>query len=36
MNRLSIINFINPSWYTQISEFLIEHPSFSKLIPIVA
>jgi hypothetical protein len=36
MNRLSIINFINPSWYTQINEFLIEHPSFSKLIPIVA
>ena len=36
MNRLSIINFINPSWYTQITEFLIEHPKFAKLIPIVA
>lgn len=36
MNRLSIINFINPSWYKQITEFLIEHPKFSKLIPIVA
>jgi hypothetical protein len=36
MNRLTIINFINPSWYTQITEFLVEHPKFSKLIPIVA
>jgi len=36
MNRLSIINFINPSWYRQITEFLIEHPKFAKLIPIVA
>jgi hypothetical protein len=36
MNRLSIINFINPSWYTQITEFLVEHPKFAKLIPIVA
>ncbi len=36
MNRLHIINFINPSWYRQISEFLEQHPSFNKLIPIVA
>ena len=36
MNRLHIINFINPSWYKQINEFLEEHPSFNKLIPIVA
>lgn len=36
MNRLHIINFINPSWYTQISEFLEEHPTFNKLLPIVA
>lgn len=36
MNRLHIINFINPSWYKQINEFLEENPSFNKLIPIVA
>lgn len=36
MNRLHIINFINPSWYKQINEFLEKHPSFNKLIPIVA
>jgi hypothetical protein len=36
MNRLLIINFINPSWFRQISEFLLEHPPFTKLIPIVA
>ena len=36
MNRLHIINFINPSWYRQINEFLEENPSFNKLIPIVA
>ena len=36
MNRLHIINFINPSWYRQITEFLIENPAFTKLIPIVA
>jgi hypothetical protein len=36
MNRLSIINFINPSWHKQITEFLAEHPSFNKLVPIVA
>ena len=36
MNRLHIISFINSSWYTQISEFLQEHPAFNKLIPIVA
>ncbi len=36
INRLHIINFINPSWYKQINEFLEEHPSFNKLIPIVA
>jgi len=36
MNRLHIINFINPSWYKQITEFLNDHPTFNKLIPIVA
>ena len=36
MNRLYIINFINPSWYKQISDFLEENPSFNKLLPIVA
>ena len=36
MNRLTIINFINPSWFTQITGFLCEHPAFMKLIPIVA
>ena len=36
MNRLHIINFINASWYNQITDFLVEHPSFKKLIPIVA
>lgn len=36
MNRLSIINFINPSWFKQITDFLIEHPKFGKLVPIVA
>jgi uncharacterized pyridoxamine 5'-phosphate oxidase family protein len=36
MNRLNIINFINPSWHKQISEFLEEHPIFNKLLPIVA
>lgn len=36
MNRLSIINFINPSWHKQITEFLVEHPAFNKLVPIVA
>jgi len=35
-NRLTIINFINPSWFNQITEFLIEHPKFNKLLPIVA
>jgi hypothetical protein len=36
MNRLLIISFINSSWCTQIVEFLTEHPSFYKLLPIVA
>ena len=36
MNRLHIINFINPSWYKQITEFLEENTDFNKLIPIVA
>jgi len=36
MTRLQIINFINPSWYKQITEFLQDHPAFNKLIPIVA
>jgi hypothetical protein len=36
MNRLAIINFINHSWYKQVTEFLNEHPAFNKLVPIVA
>lgn len=36
MNRLSIIQFINPSWHKQIVDFLQEHPSFERLLPIVA
>ena len=36
MNRLNIINFINPSWFVQVTEFLNEHPAFNKLVPIVA
>ena len=36
MNRLTIINFINPNWFKQITEFLCEHPNYVKLIPIVA
>ena len=36
MNRLNIINFINPSWYNQITDFLENHPEFNKLLPIVA
>jgi hypothetical protein len=36
MNRLDVINIINPSWHTQIVEFLSEHPEFNMLIPIVA
>jgi len=36
MNRLNIINFINPSWYNQITEFLEDHPTYHKLLPIVA
>jgi hypothetical protein len=36
MNRLLVINFINQSWYTQVTEFLSQHPEFNKLIPIVA
>ena len=36
MNRLDVINIINPSWYSQITEFLEEHPEFKMLLPIVA
>jgi hypothetical protein len=36
MERLTIINFINPSWFKQIIEFLDENPDFNKLLPIVA
>lgn len=36
MGRLLIISFINASWYSQIIEFLIEHPAYYKLLPIVA
>jgi hypothetical protein len=36
MNRLNIINFINPSWHSQIIEFLVDRPEFTKLLPIVA
>jgi hypothetical protein len=37
MNRLHIINFINPSWFRQIDDFLKEQGhEYDKLIPIVA
>lgn len=36
MNRLSIIHFINPGWHKQIVDFLQQHPSFERLLPIVA
>jgi hypothetical protein len=36
MDRLTIINFINTSWFKQIIEFLDENPDFNKLLPIVA
>ena len=36
MNRLAIIKFINPGWFKQIAEFLIEHPKYAKLLQIVA
>lgn len=36
MERLYLIHLINPSWYRQITDFLIENPSFTKLLPIVA
>ena len=36
MNRLFLIHFINPSWFTQITDFLTENPTFQKLLPIVA
>lgn len=35
-NRLILIYLINPSWFKQVTDFLEEHPSFCKLIPIVA
>ncbi len=34
--RLIILNYINPSWHTQILDFLSVHPSFFKLLTIVA
>jgi len=36
MNRMNIIQFINPGWYKQLVDFLKEHPAFEKLLPIVA
>lgn len=36
MNRLTIIQFLNPSWHKQIAKFLGENPQFNKLLPIVA
>lgn len=36
MNKLAIINHINPGWFKQIIEFLEAHPEFMKLLPIVA
>ena len=36
MNRLFIINLINPSWFRQVTEFLQEHSEYIKLVPIVA
>jgi hypothetical protein len=35
-NRLVAIKFLNRGWYEQVNEFLIEHPEFNKLIPILA
>jgi hypothetical protein len=34
--RLLIINHANPSWYHQVIDFVNEHKSFNKLLPIVA
>lgn len=36
MERLAIILFLNPRWYSQINDFLVENPDFKKLLPIVA
>ena len=36
MNKLNIIQFINPSWHRQLTEFLDEHPYMFRLLPIVA
>lgn len=36
MNRLSAIKLLNKSWFTQVTEFLGEHPEFKKLLPILA
>jgi hypothetical protein len=36
MNRMNIIQFINPTWHKQLIDFLEEHPAFERLLPIVA
>lgn len=36
MNRMNIIQFINPKWHKQLMDFLEEHPTFERLLPIVA
>uniref|UniRef100_A0A6C0IT45 Uncharacterized protein n=1 Tax=viral metagenome TaxID=1070528 RepID=A0A6C0IT45_9ZZZZ len=36
MNRMNIIQFINPKWHKQLMDFLDEHPTFERLLPIVA
>jgi hypothetical protein len=36
MNKLAAVKLLNRGWYEQVSEFLIEHPEFNKLIHILA
>ena len=36
MNKLNVIQFINPSWHRQLTEFLDDHPYMFRLLPIVA
>lgn len=36
MNRLAAISLLNKSWFSQVNEFLKEHPEFNKLLPILA
>ena len=36
MNRLNVIQFMNPVWHKQLTEFLDDHPYMFRLLPIVA